>query len=207
VRQETLFCISFVQFPNSILSSYLIICPRINAVHFKSQILNASLNEPYNPAVGCVSIENYWMNMAENHAYKLRIVAIVCYIAAIIGVALRFYVRKYVVGRLGIEDWLMAVGLVSFSDGLKYSVSMIARMVADFGKGLYTMYISFVFVGLHYGTGQHHQDLPDEDIIMAVKVNIKSSSICSALILDAVLVFLRMGVCIDHNNNKIRSRR
>lgn len=52
--------------------------------------------------------------MAENHAYKLRIVAIICYIAAIIGVSLRFYVRKYVVGRLGIEDWLMAVGLVSF---------------------------------------------------------------------------------------------
>ncbi|KUJ17545.1 uncharacterized protein LY89DRAFT_547003, partial [Mollisia scopiformis] len=83
---------------------------------------------------------------AENHGYQLRIIAIICYILAFVGVALRFYVRKCVVGRLEIEDWLMGVGL-----------------------GLYTMYISFVFVGLHYGTGQHDRDLPDQDVVMAVK--------------------------------------
>ncbi|KAF8853457.1 hypothetical protein BDZ45DRAFT_657965 [Acephala macrosclerotiorum] len=82
----------------------------------------------------------------ENHGYKLRIIAIICYVAAFVGVALRFYVRKFVVGKLALDDWLMAVAMA-----------------------LYTMYISFVFVGLHYGTGQHHRDLPNHNIVMAVR--------------------------------------
>lgn len=54
----------------------------------------------------------------ENHGYKLRIIAIICYVAAFVGVALRFYVRKFVVGKLALDDWLMAVAMVSVAQHL-----------------------------------------------------------------------------------------
>ena len=81
-----------------------------------------------------------------NQAFKLYIVTITCYVLAFVGVSLRFYVRKFVVGRLALDDWLMAAALF-----------------------LYTMYVSFVFVGLSYGTGQHDYNLPENKVIMAVK--------------------------------------
>lgn len=32
------------------------------------------------------------------------------------------------------------------------------------------MYISFVIVGIRYGTGRHHVDLSEHDILIAIKV-------------------------------------
>ena len=78
-----------------------------------------------------------------DHAYKLRIIAITCYVLAFIGIALRFYVRKFFVGKVCLDDWLMAATL-----------------------RLYTMYISSGFVGLSYGTGQHNYNLPEHNVIM-----------------------------------------
>lgn len=37
---------------------------------------------------------------------------------------------------------------------------------------LYTVYISFVFMGLRYGTGRHHDDLNKQDISRAVRVSV-----------------------------------
>lgn len=81
-----------------------------------------------------------------NHAYKLYSVTITCYVLAFIGVTLRFCVRKFVVGKVALDDWLMAAALA-----------------------LYTIYVSFVFVGLSYGTGQHDYNLSEHNVIMGVR--------------------------------------
>lgn len=33
------------------------------------------------------------------------------------------------------------------------------------------MYIGFVITGIEYGTGQHHEDLSEEQILMGVRVS------------------------------------
>lgn len=61
-------------------------------------------------------------DVSTESAYKLRIVAITCYVLASIGVTLRFYVRKFFVGKVCLDDWQMAAAL-----------------------GFYTMYVNLRF--------------------------------------------------------------
>jgi hypothetical protein len=68
------------------------------------------------------------------------------------------------------------------------------------------MYISFVIVGIRYGTGRHHADLSEHDILIAIKVCIQLSEPVDNLMLTiVVLVFLRMGICHDDDHLEDRN--
>ncbi|ATZ53145.1 hypothetical protein BCIN_09g00320 [Botrytis cinerea B05.10] len=84
--------------------------------------------------------------MAESNAWQLYVAVYVCYPLAFIGLSLRVYVRYFMQRVMGWDDWLMILSLA-----------------------LYTMYTSFVLVGLHYGTGRHQEDLEESDYIWAIR--------------------------------------
>lgn len=52
------------------------------------------------------------MEVRENKGPILLAVAIGCYALAFIGTAARIYVRRYLVGLLGLDDWLIVASLV-----------------------------------------------------------------------------------------------
>ncbi|KAF5876850.1 putative polytopic membrane protein [Botrytis fragariae] len=84
--------------------------------------------------------------MAESNAWQLYVAVCVCYPSAFIGVSLRTYVRYFMQRVMGWDDWLMILSLA-----------------------VYTMYTSFVSVGLYYGTGRHQEDLDESDFLWAIR--------------------------------------
>lgn len=58
------------------------------------------------------------MEARENKGQTLLAVAIGCYALAFIGTAARIYVRRYLVGVVGLDDWLIIASLVCSMDVL-----------------------------------------------------------------------------------------
>ncbi|CAG8983008.1 hypothetical protein HYALB_00003587 [Hymenoscyphus albidus] len=84
--------------------------------------------------------------MAENRGPQVQGVAILFMILAWTFVGLRCYVRAVMIKGFGMDDWLAVISLIFF-----------------------TIYCTFVSLGVSKGTGQHLVDLPPENIPIAVK--------------------------------------
>lgn len=82
----------------------------------------------------------------ENRGPQLQAACITLVTAAIISTALRCYVRIRLVKNFGFDDWCMLAALTSF-----------------------ILFVTCALIGVHYGTGRHHADLANEDIVQAMK--------------------------------------
>ncbi|CRK40608.1 hypothetical protein BN1723_004857 [Verticillium longisporum] len=80
------------------------------------------------------------MAAIENRGPTLQAVAVSLLVAAIISILLRCYVRIFLIKNFGVDDYFMGVAMVFFA-----------------------LFVTFVLVGIKYGTGRHHWDLETAD--------------------------------------------
>lgn len=86
-----------------------------------------------------------------------------------IGILLRCYCRAFVVKAFGMDDWFAVLAWVSYIIPSRLSVS---RNADNIRQVFFTFFCAFAITGVHYGTGQHAANLPQEDIPVGLKVKI-----------------------------------
>lgn len=52
-------------------------------------------------------------NLYDDRAWQLYTAACISYFLALVGVSLRTYVRRYIIGKLSLDDYMILVALVS----------------------------------------------------------------------------------------------
>lgn len=103
----------------------------------------------------------------ENKGPQLHALAIAFVSLAWIGVLLRAYTRAFIVKQITWDDKFIGASLVRSTP-----VTSITRSsyCTDQFKVFYTLYCSFVLVGVHYGTGRHDADLSVDSMLTALRV-------------------------------------
>lgn len=84
----------------------------------------------------------------ENRGPQLEAIAIALLVFALVSFSLRVHVRACMVKAFGLDDWFMSAAAITF-----------------------TLYISCVLSGVHYGTGRHSADLVAADEQRALQVS------------------------------------
>ncbi|KAF4628501.1 hypothetical protein G7Y89_g9653 [Cudoniella acicularis] len=112
---------------------------------------------------------------AENRGPQVEAVAILFLTLSWVFVSLRCYVRSVIMKSFGADDWLAAAALVLFS-----------------------LYCTFVLLGVRYGTGQHLDNLPKEDIPIAVKWwwCCELAYVSSTTVIKASIGIFLMRICV-----------
>jgi hypothetical protein len=104
---------------------------------------------------------------ARDHGPLLFGINVAAVILAVIACLLRCYVRLRIVNAFGLDDWLMAASTVG-SFGTLLAASEPCRLTAG-TQATFILYCAFSITGVHYGTGRHKTDLPEESYATAMK--------------------------------------
>lgn len=105
-------------------------------------------------------------HVIENRGPELFAIDVTFMVAAIIASSLRCYVRVFMVKAFGRDDWLMLFATVSTRFYKRPFPSLLTVLQCTF-----ISYCSSSIIGVHYGTGRHHRDLPVPDMQKAIRVS------------------------------------
>jgi hypothetical protein len=100
----------------------------------------------------------------EDRGPQVAAVGILFLTLAWIFTTLRCFVRISVIRLFRMDDWLAVATLVR----VIYSCSEFEELIIR--QAIYTVYCTFVLAGARYGTGRHLVDVPQQDVVIAMKV-------------------------------------
>lgn len=106
--------------------------------------------------------------MAEDdRSSEVRGIAVAFLVLAWMSVAVRTYVRYFMLNQFGRDDWVMVAAAVRIGQ-----TNLIKATWLTLGQIFFSLYISSVLLGAHYGTGQHLKYITLHNAEQAMKVSI-----------------------------------